>query len=73
MDKFARAVKAAEQLPQDMREEIGERLLHYIDKFLALQADIDIGLAQLDRGEAIPGDVVFSRLRARFQDRDEEG
>jgi len=66
MSKFDRAVKAAEQLPEDLREELGEDLLHYIDKYLALAADIDIGLAQLDRGETIPGEVVFERLRAKF-------
>lgn len=66
MSKFERAVKAAENLPEDLREELGEDLLHYIDKYLALAGDIDEGLAELDAGKGIPADVVFDRLMARL-------
>lgn len=66
MSKFERAVKAAENLPEDLREELGEDLLHYIDKYLALRDDIAIGVAQLERGEVVDGEVVFAKLRARF-------
>ncbi len=66
MSKFDRAVKAAENLPEDLREELGEDLLHYIDKYLALAEDIDAGIAELDAGQGIPADVVFDRLRARL-------
>lgn len=58
MSKFDRAVKAAENLPEDLRED----LLHYIDKYLALRDDIAIGVAQLERGEVVDGEVVFARL-----------
>ena len=34
-------------------------------KLAALRADIDEGIASLDRGEGIPGDEAFARLRAR--------
>ena len=66
MSKFERAVKAAENLPEDLREELGEDLLHYIDKYLALAEDIDAGLAELDAGKGNPADVVFDRLMARL-------
>ncbi|MCG6113836.1 MAG: hypothetical protein MEQ84_01440 [Mesorhizobium sp.] len=66
MSKFDRAVKAAENLPEDLREELGEDLLHYIDKYLALAEDIDEGLAELDAGKGIPADLVFDRLTARL-------
>ena len=66
MTKLERAVKAAEGLPEDLREKIGEDLLHFIDKYLALKQDIDVGMAQLERGEVVDGELVFARLRARF-------
>jgi predicted transcriptional regulator len=66
MSKFERAVKAAENLPEDLREELGEDLLHYIDKYLALTEDIDAGLAELDAGKGVPADIVFDRLMSRL-------
>lgn len=66
MTKLERALKAAEELPEDLREQIGEDLLHFIDKYLALKQDIDVGMAQLARGEIVDGEEVFARMRARF-------
>lgn len=66
MTKLERAVKAAEDLPEDLRERIGEDLLHFIDKYLALAQDIDEGLAELDAGRSVPVEVVLERLRARI-------
>ena len=34
-------------------------------RLAALRADINEGIASLERGEAIPGDEAFARLRAR--------
>ena len=66
MTKFERAMRAAEELPEDLRERLGENLLHFIDKYLALQDDIAVGVTQLDRGEMVDGEIVFARLRDRF-------
>lgn len=66
MTKLERALEAAQELPEELREEIGENLLHFIDKYLALREDIAIGVAQLDRGETLDGEVVFAKLKARF-------
>jgi hypothetical protein len=66
MTKLERAVKAAEQLPEELREKLGEDLLHYIDRYLALRDDLELGLRQLDAGEGIPGEVVFAELRKRI-------
>jgi len=33
----------------------------------ALRRDIDVGLAELDRGEGIPGDVAFAQIRAEVR------
>lgn len=67
MTKFERAIHAAAELPEDLREQLGENLLHFVDKYLALRDDIDIGLRELDAGEGMPAEVVFARLKARFE------
>lgn len=54
MTKLERALKAAEDLPEDLREQIGEDLLHFIDKYMVLTKDIDEGLAELDAGRGFP-------------------
>lgn len=66
MTKFERAVHAAAELPDDLREQLGENLLHFVDKYLALRDDIDIGLHELDAGKGMPAEVVFGRLKTRF-------
>ncbi len=52
MTKFEHAIQAAEQLPEKMREKLGEDLLHFIDNYLALRDDIAVGVAQLDAGRS---------------------
>jgi predicted transcriptional regulator len=66
MTKLERAVQEAEQLPEELREKLGDDLLHYIHKYLALRDEIDIGLKELDAGLGIPADEVFADLRARY-------
>jgi|RhiMethySRZTD1v2_1073278.scaffolds.fasta_scaffold702346_2 hypothetical protein len=66
MTKFERAVKEAQKLSPDEQEQLGEDILHYVDKLLALRHEIAIGVEQLDRGETVPGDVVFAKMRARY-------
>ncbi len=66
MTKFEKAVQEAEKLPTDVRERLGEDLLHFVDKFLALRDDVAVGIAQLDGGDTVNGEVVFAKLRARF-------
>ena len=66
MTKLERAVKAAEQLPEELREKLGDDLLHFVDKYLALRDDIALGVMQLDRGETIDGEAYFAKLRARL-------
>lgn len=68
MTKFERAMQAAEQLPEELREKLGEDLLYFVDKYLALRDDIDIGLRELDAGKGIPAEIVFKRLKALFGD-----
>ena len=66
MTKFERAVQAASELPEELREQLGENLLHFVDKYLALRDDIAIGVAQLDRGEVVDGEILFAELKARY-------
>ena len=65
MTKLERALKEAEQLPDELREKLGDDLLHYIHKYLALRDDIEVGLRQLDAGQEIPARDVFFRLSAK--------
>lgn len=66
MTKLERAIKEAEQLPDDLREQLGEKLLHYIHKYLALRDDLDAGLRQLDAGEGLDGNEVFASLKSKY-------
>ncbi|MBA3446141.1 MAG: hypothetical protein H0T56_00760 [Pseudaminobacter sp.] len=66
MTKLERALIEAEQLPSDLREQLGEKLLHYIHKYLALRGDIDAGLRELDAGEGRDGKEVFADLKSTY-------
>ncbi|MHB2266211.1 hypothetical protein [Aliihoeflea sp. PC F10.4] len=66
MSKMELALRAAEKLPPQMQDKLAEDLLHYIDKYLALQEQLAIGIEQADRGEVVSGEEVFARLRAKF-------
>lgn len=63
MTKLERAVKAAEQLPEELREKLGDDLLHFVDKYLALRDDLEAGLRELDAGQGLAVDEVFAELR----------
>lgn len=62
MTKLERAVKAAEQLPEELREKLGDELLHFVDKYLALRDDLEAGLRELDAGQGLSVDEVFADL-----------
>lgn len=66
MSKLERAIKEAEQLPDELREQLGDRLLHYIHKYLALRDDIDASLRELDAGLGRDGKEVFAALKSRY-------
>ncbi|MBD0413265.1 hypothetical protein [Oryzicola mucosus] len=65
MTKLERALKEAEQLPDELREQLGDQLLHYIHNYLALRDDLDAGLAELDAGQMRDGKSVFASLKAK--------
>jgi hypothetical protein len=65
MSKLELAIKEAEKLPDELREKLGDDLLHYIHKYLALRDDLEAGLRDLDAGREYPADEVFARLRSR--------
>lgn len=66
MTKLERAVKEAEQLPDDLRERIGDGLLHYIHKYLALRDALDEGLRELDAGETVDGEEMLAELKTAY-------
>jgi hypothetical protein len=66
MTKLERAIKEAEQLPDELREELGDDLLHFIHKYLALRDDLDAGIRELDAGLGLDGEEVFASLKARY-------
>lgn len=66
MTKLERAVQEAEQLPDEIREQLGEDLLHCIHKLLALRDDLAVGLEQLNAGDTVDGAAVFTDLRSRY-------
>ncbi len=66
MTKLERAVQEAQQLPAEVREQLGDDLLHRIHKLLALRDDLAIGLEQLNSGDTVDGATVFADLKARY-------
>lgn len=66
MTKLERAVQEAEQLPDELREQLGDDLLHFIHKYLALRDELAIGLRELDAGEVEDGEMVLAELKARY-------
>ncbi len=64
MTKLENAIKAAEQLPEELQERLGEDLLHFIDKYLALRDDLEAAIAEIDAGKGIPAEEVFAEVRA---------
>lgn len=66
MTTLEHAFKAAEKLPSELQEEIGARLLQYVQKYVALSDDIDAGIRELDAGLGRPGDEVFDRLLKKY-------
>jgi hypothetical protein len=66
MTKLEHAIKEAEQLPDELRDQLGEQLLHYIHKYLALRDDLDAGIRELDAGLGRDGKEVFASLKSRY-------
>lgn len=66
MSKMEMALLAAQKLPADMQDRLADDLLHYVDKCLALQDELAIGIAQAERGELIDGRLVMAELRERL-------
>lgn len=66
MTKLERALKEAEQLPDEVREKLGDDLLHYIHKYLALQDAVNEGLRELDAGQTIDGEAFLAELKAIY-------
>jgi septum formation topological specificity factor MinE len=65
MTKLERAIREANELPEDLREKLRDDILHFIHKFLALRDDLDLAIGELDAGQGIPADTVFAELKAR--------
>lgn len=41
MTRMENAIKAAEQLPEELQEKLGEDLLRFIDKYMSLRDDLE--------------------------------
>lgn len=66
MTKLERAIQEAGKLPAEVQEQLGDDLLHFIDKFLTLRDDLDTGIRELDAGEKIPAGEVFAEIKALY-------
>jgi hypothetical protein len=66
LTKLERAIEEAEKLPPELREKLGDDLLHTIHKLLALRYDVAAGVAELDAGEGIAADEIFTELKGRY-------
>jgi hypothetical protein len=66
MTKLERALQEAEKLPDDLRERLGDDLLHFIHKYLTLRDELAIGLRELGAGQVEDGNTVLSELKALY-------
>jgi hypothetical protein len=66
MTKLERAIEEANQLPDELRDQLGEQLLHYIHKYLASRDDLDAALHEFDAGRGRDGKEVFASLKSRY-------
>ena len=66
MSKLEQAVVEAQKLPEEMRERLGDDLLHYIHKYLALRDDLEKGIRELDAGLGIPAEEAFAEFGIRY-------
>jgi len=66
MTKLELAIKEAQRLSPEEQERLGDDLLHYIHKAVALRADLQAGIDELDAGEGLDGRKVFEELKARY-------
>ena len=66
-----RYTSASEVVREALRllEKRDERLQEREQALKAFQAELDRRLESLDRGEGIPGEVVFARLREKLETR----
>ncbi|WP_157038881.1 hypothetical protein [Rhodopseudomonas palustris] len=60
-----KAVEALEMMPDDMREHAVARLVEQAEKFRALKASIDEGMADVEAGRVVPWDSKTFLARAR--------
>lgn len=65
MTKLEQAAADAEALPIQIREQLGEELLHKVHKLLALRADLAAGIAELEAGKGLEGWQVMAELKRR--------
>ncbi|CAM5544148.1 hypothetical protein ATER59S_04383 [Aquamicrobium terrae] len=66
MTKLELALERAAKLPEGMQEQLGDDLLHYIDKYLTLRDLLDEGLRELDAGDVVDGETLLADLKARY-------
>jgi hypothetical protein len=62
------AISKVSQLPEAAQEQIGRELLDRVEALKRLQAEVEIGLRELDAGEGRPLDIedVIQEARARY-------
>jgi hypothetical protein len=63
------ALAKAAALPEATQEQIGRELLLRIDALAELRAEIQIGFAELDRGEGVELDIEEFITQLREEDR----
>ena len=45
------AIEIVSTLPEADQDRIAKELIYYVDKLMALRADVEVGIRQLDAGE----------------------
>lgn len=66
MTKLERAIEAAKKLPPEEQERLGDGVLGYVDRYLALREDLEKGIQDIEAGRVVDGKTVLQKLKARY-------
>ena len=63
------AIEIVSTLPEADQDRIAKELIYYVDKLMALRADVEVGIRQLDAGEGRELDINEFLREAREKHR----
>jgi predicted transcriptional regulator len=66
MTKLERAIEEAKRLPVEEQEKLGDNVLSYVQRYLALREDLNKGLQDIEAGRVVEGKALLRDLKAKY-------